>query len=126
MGLCHPKASLLIEADAILLFDWQGQMCCVLVLCMLTNPLYEWMILKAAALEAIECGGSWIMKLRECLKSFGWQGVGTEEASGLSSGEIRAMLETCAKRRIESDCIYGCVSLTRNQIVSFVVTYGEG
>ena len=39
------------------------------------------------------------MKLRECLKSFGWQGIGI----GLSSGKIRAMLETSARRRIESE-----------------------
>ena len=43
------------------------------------------------------------MKLQECLKSFGWQRVGTEEVNGLSSGEIRAMLETSARRRIESE-----------------------
>ena len=34
-------------------------------------------------MEAMECGGSWIMKLQECLKSFGWDGVGAEEVRGL-------------------------------------------
>ena len=43
------------------------------------------------------------MKLQECLKSFGWQGVGMKVVSGLSSREIRAMLETCARRWIESE-----------------------
>ena len=47
-------------------------------------------------MEAMECGGSWIMKLQECLKSFGWRGVGGE-VQGLSSVEIKVMLETCAK-----------------------------
>ena len=54
-------------------------------------------------MEAMECGRSWIMKLQECLKSFGWGGVGTEEVRGLSSVEIKAMLETCAKRLIEDE-----------------------
>ena len=30
----------------------------------------------------MECGGLWIMKLQECLKSFGWCGVGAEEVYG--------------------------------------------
>ena len=30
---------------------------------MLTSPLYEERILRVAALVAMECGGSWIMKL---------------------------------------------------------------
>ena len=45
----------------------------------LSNPLYEGSILKVAAMEAMECGESWIMKLQKCLKSFGWCGVGAEE-----------------------------------------------
>ena len=43
------------------------------------------------------------MKLQECLKSFGRCGVGAEEAHGLSSKEIKALLETCAKRMIEDE-----------------------
>ena len=42
-----------------------------------------------------------MLKLQECLKSFGWDGVGAEEVRGLSSVEIKVMLETCAKRLIE-------------------------
>ena len=38
------------------------------------------------------------MKLQECFKSFGWCGVGAEEVQGLSSLEIKVMLETCTKR----------------------------
>ena len=60
----------------------------------LSNPLYDGRILRIAAMEAMECGGSWIMKLQECLKSFGWCSVGAEEVRGLSSVEIKAMLET--------------------------------
>ena len=43
------------------------------------------------------------MKLWECLKSFGWCRVGAEEVRGLSSGEIKAMLETYARRMIEEE-----------------------
>ena len=33
----------------------------------LSNPLYESRIMRRiAAMEAMECGGSWIMKLQEC------------------------------------------------------------
>ena len=38
------------------------------------------------------------MRLQECLKSFGWCGVGAEKIWGLSSVEIKVMLETCEKR----------------------------
>ena len=38
-----------------------------------------------------------MMKLQECLKSFSVGGVGTEEIRGLSSVEIKVMLETCAR-----------------------------
>ena len=72
----------------------------------LSNPLYEGRILKVAAMEAMEameCGGSWIMKLQECLRSFGWCGVEAEEVHGLYSGQIKAMLETCANRSIEDE-----------------------
>ena len=44
----------------------------------LSNPLYEGRILRVAAIEAMECGGTWIMKLQECLKSFGWCDVALE------------------------------------------------
>ena len=54
-------------------------------------------------MEAMECGGSLIIKLQECLKSFGWCGVGAEEVHCLSSGEIKAMSETCAKRMMEDE-----------------------
>ena len=64
----------------------------------LSTPLYDGRILRVAAVEAMECGGSRMMKLQECLKSFGWNGVGTEEVRGLSNAEIKVMLETCAKR----------------------------
>ena len=80
----------------------------------LTNPLHEGRILVAAPLEAIESGGSWIIKLRECLKSFGWQGIGMEEVNGLSSGKIRAMLETSARRRIESE--WSCELDTKSKL----------
>ena len=44
-----------------------------------------------------------MMKLQECLKSFGWDGVGAEEVRGLSTVEIKVMLETCAKRLNEDE-----------------------
>lgn len=49
------------------------------------------------------------MKLWECLQSFGWCGVRVEELCGLSSGEIKAMLETCVRRVAEGewDCELG-------------------
>ena len=103
VGLCHPKGSLLMEADAMPIAWLARVRCAAFWLKILSNPLYEGRILKVAAMEAMKCGGSWIMKLKECLKSFGWCGVGAEEVRGLSSGEVKAMLETCAKRMIEDE-----------------------
>ena len=40
-------------------------------------------ILTLAAMEAMECGGTGIMNL-QCLKSFGWCGVGSERVQGLA------------------------------------------
>ena len=45
-----------------------------------------------AAMEAMECGGTWVMKLQECLKSFGWCGDGAGEIRGLPSVEIKVIL----------------------------------
>ena len=61
--------------------------------------------MRVAAVEAMECGGSWMMKLQQCLKSFGWGGVGAEEVRGLSNVEIKDMtlFETCAKMLIEDE-----------------------
>ena len=47
-------------------------------------------------MEAMEYGGSLIIKLQEGLKSFGWCGVGAEEVHGLSSGEMN--LACCSQR----------------------------
>jgi len=59
----------------------------------LTHCIYEGRILTVhvAAMEAMECGGTWIMKL-QCLKSFGWCGVGAEKVQSLSSVKIKVML----------------------------------
>ena len=54
------------------------------------------------------------MKLQECFKSFGWYGVGAKEVHDLSSGEIKAMLETCAKRMIEDE--WACELSTRSKL----------
>ena len=54
------------------------------------------------------------MKLQECFKSFGWCGVGAEEVHDLSSGEIKAMLETCAKRMIEDE--WACELTTKSKL----------
>ena len=92
-----------MEADAFPVV-WLARVRCVAFwFKVLSSPLYEGRILRVATLEAMECGGSWIMKLRECLKSFGWCRVGAEEVRGLSSGEIKAMLETYARRMIEEE-----------------------
>ena len=69
----------------------------------LSIPLYEERIWRVAAIEAMECGGTWIMKLQECLKSFRWWDVGAKEVRGLSSVEIKVKLEICAKRLIEDE-----------------------
>lgn len=37
----------------------------------LSNPLYEGRILKVSAMEAIKCGGSWIMKLKSVSSPLG-------------------------------------------------------
>ena len=37
----------------------------------LSNPLYEGKILRVAAMEAIECGGPWVMKLQGVLSHLG-------------------------------------------------------
>ena len=60
------------------------------------------------------------MKLQECLKSFGWCGVGAEEVHGLSSGEIKAMLETCAKRMIGNE--FACELSTKPKLANFGAT----
>ena len=73
-------------------------LCCAFWFKILSNPLYEGGgILRVAAMEAMERGGTLIMKLQECFKSFGWCSVGAEEARSLYP-EIKVMLETCAKR----------------------------
>ena len=43
------------------------------------------------------------MKLRECLKSFGWCGVRVEEIHATFSGEIKAMLEIHTRRMVEDE-----------------------
>ena len=80
VGLRHPKASLLMEADAMPV-AWLARVRCaafwfrILAIAILSNPLYDGRILRVAAVEAMVCGGSWMMKLQDCLKSFGWDGV---------------------------------------------------
>ena len=103
VGLRHPKASLLMEADAMPVAWLARVRCAAFWFRILSNPLYDGRILRVAAVEAMVCGGSWMMKLQDCLKSFGWDGVGAEEVRGLSSAEIKVMLETCAKRSIEDE-----------------------
>ena len=107
VGLRHPKASLLMEADAMpvrCLVSYRVR-CAAFWFRMLSNSLYDGRILRVAAVEAMDCRGSWMMKLQECPKSFGWDGVGAEEVQGLSSVEIKVMLETWAKRLIDHLCI---------------------
>ena len=72
-----------MEADAFPVV-WLARVRCV-AFWFNVHCIYEGRILRVAALEAMECGGSWIMKLGECLKSFGWCGVGAEEVHGQSS-----------------------------------------
>lgn len=101
VGIRHPKGSLLLEAGAFPV-DWLARMRCVgFWFKALASPLYEGRIVRVAALEALECGGSWMVKLRGCLKSLGWSGVGVDEMRRLSGGEIKSMIESCARRRIE-------------------------
>ena len=111
VGLRHPRGLLLMEADAFPVVWLVRVRCVAFWFKVLSSPLYDGRTLRGAALEAMECGGSWIMKLWECLKSFGWCGVGAEEVPGLSSGEIRAMLETCARRMMKRN---GYVRLAPN------------
>ena len=85
VGLHHPRASLLVEADAVPVAWLARVRCTAFWFRILSNPLYEGRILRIAAMEAMECGGLCIMKLQECLKSFGWCGVGAGEVRGLSS-----------------------------------------
>ena len=109
VGLRHPKASLLTEADAVPVAWLARVRCAAFWFRILSNTLYEGRILRIVAMEAMECGGSWIVKLQECLTCryfpcpFGWCGVGAEEVRGLSSAEIKVMLETCTKRLIEDE-----------------------
>ena len=92
-----------MEADAVPVAWLARVKCAAFWFRILSNLLYDGRILKVAVVEAMECGRSWMMKLQECLKSFGWDGVGVEEVRGLSSVEIKVMLETCAKRLIEDE-----------------------
>ena len=75
-GLHHPKASLLMEADALPVAWLARVRCAAFWFRILSNPLYEWRILRVAAMETI---------VSQCLKSFGWCVVGAEEKQGLSS-----------------------------------------
>ena len=64
------------------------------------------------------------MKLQECFKSFGWCGVGAEEVRGLSSVEIKAMLETCAKRLIEDE--WACELSTKPKLATLRLLKEKG
>ena len=86
-----------MEADAVPVAWLARVRCAAFWFRILSIPLYEGRIWRVAAIEAMECGGTWIMKLQECLKSFRWCGVGAEEIRGLSSVEIKVKLETCAE-----------------------------
>ena len=92
-----------MEVDAVLIAWLARVRCGAFWIRILSNTLYEGRVLRLAAMEAIECGGSWIMKLQECLKSFGWCDVRAEEVRGLSRVETKVMLEICAKRLIEDE-----------------------
>ena len=74
-----------MEADALPVAWLARVRCAAFWFRILSNPLYEWRILRVAAMETMEFGRTGIMKLQECLKSFGWCVVGAEEKQGLSS-----------------------------------------
>ena len=57
-----------MEADSVPAAWLARVRCAALWFGILSNPLYEGRSLKVAAMEAMECGGTWIMKLQECLK----------------------------------------------------------
>ena len=97
------KPLLLMETDAVLVAWLARVRCAAFWFRILSNLLYEGRILRVAAMEAMECGGTWIMKLQECLKSIGWCGVGAEEVWGLASVDIKIKLETCTTRLIEDE-----------------------
>ena len=116
VGLGHLKASLLMEADAVPVAWLARVRCAAFWVGTLSNPLYEGRILRVVAVEDMECGGSWMMRLQERLNIFGWCGVGTEEIQGLSSVEIKVMLETCAKRLIEDE--WTCELSTKRKLAT--------
>ena len=74
-----------MEADAFPVV-WLARVRCVAFwFKVLSSPLYGGRILRGAVLEAMECGGSRIMKLWESLKFFGWCRVGAVEVRALST-----------------------------------------
>ncbi len=56
VGLRHPRASLLMEADSVPVAWLARVRCAAFWFKILSNPLYEGRILRIAAMEAMECG----------------------------------------------------------------------
>ena len=92
-----------MEADAFPVVWLPRVRCDTLWLKVMTNPLFEGRILRAAVLEAAKSGGGWMKNLKKYLECFGWCGIGAEEVKGLSCREITMMLQACARRKVEDE-----------------------
>ena len=74
----------MMEADAFPVV-WLARVRCVTFwFKVMTNPLFEGRILRAAVLEAAKGGGGWTKNLKKYLECFGWCGIGAKEVKGLS------------------------------------------
>ena len=65
VGVRHPKVSLMTEVEAFPVV-WLTRMRCVAFwLKVMTNPMFEGRILRAAALAAAKSGGGWMKNLKK-------------------------------------------------------------
>ena len=101
VGNMHPRVSLLLEVGDL---GWCGWLYYVApnfgLKCYQARYVYDGRLLRRVAVKEVKYGkNSWMKRMSNCGREFGWQEVGAEQLKNMSEAELKGMLESVAWRK---------------------------
>ena len=106
VGTMHPRMSLLLEVGDLPVVWLAILRCTQFWLKVLSSKVYAYdeRLLRRVAVKVVKHGkGSWMKRMSNCGREFGWQEVGAEQVKSMSEAELKGMLESVAWRKVRKN-----------------------